>query len=232
MTGARTGTSPRPAARGHVAAGDCERCRPGLVAQPVNTLSSLAYVVSGAAQLQAAGPSGRRSERALAWATVAAGLGSVAYHGPGRRLGRYAHDAALIAMLGYLAVTDAELLLGQELPAPALAAVPVAAALGAHPATAMAAQIVAGTAAGAIEVARAVTTPASAGPTARRSELATLAVGLAAHLGGGTGGPWCRPDARLQPHAVWHAMTAATLWLRATDVARARGNTHPSSRNP
>ena len=32
-----------------IAASDCERCRPGPVAQPVNTASSLAYVAAGAA---------------------------------------------------------------------------------------------------------------------------------------------------------------------------------------
>ena len=34
--------------RGHLAWSDCERVRPGFIAQPVNTWSSLAYCVAGA----------------------------------------------------------------------------------------------------------------------------------------------------------------------------------------
>ena len=35
-------------------AGDCERCRPGLISQPVNAVSSLGYVVAGVAMLRGA----------------------------------------------------------------------------------------------------------------------------------------------------------------------------------
>lgn len=83
----------------HVAASDCERIRPGLIGQPANTASSLAFVV-------AAVPIARRARdsRSAAWAGVAAaaafeGLGSVAYHGPGGRLAKGVHDAGLVALV-------------------------------------------------------------------------------------------------------------------------------------
>lgn len=68
-----------------VAASDCERIHDGPVTQPVNTMTSLAYVVAGLALA-------RRSRRVggdrpyagpVAGALVLNGLGSVAYHGPG-----------------------------------------------------------------------------------------------------------------------------------------------------
>lgn len=83
----------------HVAASDCERIRPGLVGQPANTLSSLAFVA-------AAVPIARRARaaRSAAWTAVAAsaaveGLGSVAYHGPGGRSAKALHDAGLVALV-------------------------------------------------------------------------------------------------------------------------------------
>lgn len=91
------------AAREHVAASDCERIRPGLIGQPANAATSLAFVV-------AAVPIARRAHqtRSRAWAAVAAssaleGLGSIAYHGPGGRSAKALHDAGLVALTASLA---------------------------------------------------------------------------------------------------------------------------------
>jgi hypothetical protein len=88
----------------HVAASDCERIRPGLIGQPANTVSSLALVI-------AAVPIGRRarSRRSPAWAGVAAsaalaGVGSVAYHGPGGRWSKTVHDAGIAALVASMAI--------------------------------------------------------------------------------------------------------------------------------
>ena len=86
----------------HVAFSDCERIRPGLIAQPVNTVSSLAYVVAGAVLASRARREGGPLESrrlAVAAAAVAAGLGSVLYHGPGGRWSKRAHDTALAALV-------------------------------------------------------------------------------------------------------------------------------------
>lgn len=91
----------------HVAASDCERIRPGLVGQPANTVSSLAFVIAAASIARR----GRRNESA-AWRRVAAaaafeGLGSVAYHGPGGRLSKAVHDAGLVALMVTVAAAHA-----------------------------------------------------------------------------------------------------------------------------
>jgi hypothetical protein len=110
----------------HVARSDCERIRPGLIAQPVNTVSSLAYVVAGVVIARRARRDGGALEGrrlALAAAAVAAGLASAAYHGPGGRWGKLAHDGGLAA----LAVTQAARRVGSRRPRSDAAALTVVA---------------------------------------------------------------------------------------------------------
>ena len=77
-------------------AGDCERLHDGLIAQPVNTASALAYVPVGAWLL------GRR-QVGFGVAVAAAGVGSVDYHGPGSPAARLLHDGTLYAVVGLVA---------------------------------------------------------------------------------------------------------------------------------
>jgi hypothetical protein len=86
-------------------AGDCERLRDGLVAQPVNTASALAYVAVGAwlaGRGLRAGP-GRRPLLVVGLAVGLAGIGSVDYHGPGSPAARLLHDGGLYAVVGLVA---------------------------------------------------------------------------------------------------------------------------------
>lgn len=206
-----------PGAARHVAAGDCERCRAGAVAQPANTVSSLAYCVAGGWLLRhgrrAAKPRGLTAHRALAWAAIGTGLGSVAYHGPGTALGRYLHDASLLAFLGLSALDDLEVVTDTTVPPVAVAAVPVVAAVAGHPTVSPVAQVAAGAVAAGAGVARALRPgPADGGEQAVGVVL--LAGGALLHALGRTDGPLCRPRSLLQPHAVWHAATAASIALR------------------
>ena len=95
-------------------AGDCERLHDGLIAQPGNTASALAYVAVGAwltARGLRAGTDGRpgpdRPSVAFGLAVAAAGIGSVDYHGPGSPAARLLHDGGLYAVVGYVAWTEA-----------------------------------------------------------------------------------------------------------------------------
>jgi hypothetical protein len=90
-------------------AGDCERLHDGLIAQPVNTASALAYVAVGAWLLGRGlrpgpgdGPA-RPVTVAFGVAVAAAGLGSVDYHGPGSPAARLLHDGGLYAVAGFVA---------------------------------------------------------------------------------------------------------------------------------
>lgn len=71
---------------------DCEALHDGLLGQPVNGLSSLAYVAAGAYVLRRGGP----PVPALALALV--GVGSVLYHGPMPPGAELVHDASLAAV--------------------------------------------------------------------------------------------------------------------------------------
>jgi hypothetical protein len=86
-------------------AGDCERLRDGLIAQPVNAASALAYVAVGAwlaGRGLRAGP-GRGPLVAFGLAVSAAGIGSVDYHGPGSPAAGLLHDGSLYLVAGLVA---------------------------------------------------------------------------------------------------------------------------------
>lgn len=85
--------------RAHVAASDCERIRPGLMAQPANSVSSLAFVAAAVPVARWARGPGRQAWTGVAVAAAFEGLGSVAYHGPGGRLAKAAHDTGLVALV-------------------------------------------------------------------------------------------------------------------------------------
>lgn len=203
----------------HIAAGDCELSRGRWLGQPANALSSLSYVAAGSAMVATADrhPERRRGiERALGWATVAAGWGSVAYHGPGGSVSRVAHDASLLTMLGLLVAADVAVLRPELTPpTPVLAAVPVAALAASRSRHNLLAQGLVGGAAVVVEAVRLRRAPDSA---RRRAEPAVVALAGALHWSGRADAPLCRPRSWLQAHALWHAATAATLWLRATEV--------------
>lgn len=205
-----------------VAASDCERCRPGLVTQPSNSTSSLAYVAAGAAALAEARRHPARDRpgtRAVGWSLVAVGLGSVAYHGPGGVVGRWAHDASLLAMTGLIALADVHHGRGTRPAAAEIVTVTAVAGAAAHPRTSAAAQAVAASGALAAEVHRHLVH----GHDDRRDLLAAavFAAGLGLHVGGRTGRPLCRPQSPLQAHAAWHVLSAAAVWLRTRPAAAA-----------
>ena len=88
----------------HGAESDCEAIRPGLIGQPANTVSSLAFVAAAVPIARAA-----RRRRQPAWTAVAMaaafeGLGSVAYHGPGGRHAKTLHDVGLVALAAAIGV--------------------------------------------------------------------------------------------------------------------------------
>ena len=69
---------------------DCERLHEGLVAQPVDTASSLAYVVAGIWVW--------RRHRWLGAALAGVGAGSVAYHAVDGAAARVLHDGSIVVL--------------------------------------------------------------------------------------------------------------------------------------
>jgi hypothetical protein len=94
-------------------AGDCERLHDGLLAQPVNTASALAYVAVGA---WLAGRGQRRDQGgmvAFGLAVAACGVGSVDYHGTGSPAARLLHDGSLYLVVGVVAWREVRRVVGR-----------------------------------------------------------------------------------------------------------------------
>lgn len=186
--------------RPHPAAGDCERIRPGLLAQPVNAASCLAYVAAGGwlwrRLRRGAADAGVDPAASLYCGLVAAnGIGGIAFHGPGDRASHWLHDTALVGTLAAMAFDDA----------PWVAGATVAAGLGlaARPTATNAASLVGTALVAGAEVRR------SRRPSPRTGVL--LLAAAAVNVASRTGGRACRPTSPWQGHALWHVLTAVAL---------------------
>lgn len=204
---------------------DCERIVSGFLGQPTNAVSSLAFLVSAALILIVA-LRGDRTTRAallvLALAVAANAVGSFARHGPDPSWAQWAHDAAIMAVLLFIAVHALGRRRGWrptiEIGAYAigLAAVGLGLAVIHGASDPFAGTLVAGAVVGEITtVSGDRRTPPSAAPrsgaVARGVGLAAIALGGVAFLLGQTGSPLCRPDSVFQWHALWHVLVAISL---------------------
>jgi hypothetical protein len=192
---------------------DCERFGTGFLGQPVNTVSSLAFVAAGVAIIA-------RNPRHLVYGSLVAlnGAGSVALHGPYPPWADLAHDLPLVALAAYVAMDAAADLRGAPLSAawwvmPVVVAAPVVAV---SPEWGDLVQAGLAVVAVALSLLRARVRPAL-----RRTILTSMAIlGVGALVGTLTrsGAPLCRPDSVFQGHAVWHVLAALALWLLAPAV--------------
>jgi hypothetical protein len=77
---------------------DCEAVRDALLAQPANTVSSLAYLVAAASLVLTRRRAGRQAHGLVA-AVVFVGIGSAAFHGDGGTAARLLHDGAVALLV-------------------------------------------------------------------------------------------------------------------------------------
>jgi hypothetical protein len=84
-----------------LAESDCERLQSGLLAQPVNALSSLAYVAVGLWLLRRS--RGQGTLVAVGIAMLGAGQGSFAYHGPQPGWAHVVHDGSALILVALIA---------------------------------------------------------------------------------------------------------------------------------
>jgi len=176
---------------------DCEQAAAGWLLQPVNAVSSLAFVV--AAIVLAA----RTGQRWIPVALAATGIGSFLFHGPVPPGSEWAHDVSLAWLLAVAgaAGTRWERTVGWT----TLVAFGITFAILPVIADPVAA------------VTAVVAIAAILWRDRSRRTLAALALlGTGAVVGrlSATGALWCQPDSLLQGHAFWHlaAATAVTVW--------------------
>ena len=190
--------------------GDCEVVGGWLFDQPVNTWSSFAFVVVGAAIAWITVRRGvSRWFLVLALASIVEGLGSVLFHGGATRGGHFVHDLGLFAIAAYFAAWQA------------------ARAAGATPSSRS--KWIGGGVVGAIAIASPlwwitsdstnvivavlVASIVVSDLLARRRGIGAvwspaLVVATVTAIGfwvlGRSDSPLCEPSSPLQPHAVWH----------------------------
>jgi hypothetical protein len=204
--------------RRRLGASDCEEIRTGPIAQPVNALSSLAYVAGGSWVAARGVRTGRPTAVAFGAVLGAVGVGSVLYHGPCPPGAQQAHDSSLAAALGLVVLHNTAAAIGRnervlgaaQLGAAVAAAVPVLSSSRlTNPDVA-----VLGLAAAVTEV-LSVRRYRSARPSAAAAAV-TLGLGVLVNVLSRTGGPLCRPRSLVQGHAAWHLLSATALavWAR------------------
>jgi hypothetical protein len=180
------------------AAADCETIGAGFLGQPVNSLTTIAFLVAGAVLI------GLRPDRK--WVGIgmaAAGLGSFLFHGPMPAGSEWAHDVTLAWLITIVAGIGSRWERLTRLPALlALALVFALFPVAADP------------------VAVAITTVAALTILRRDRSRPVLAplllLAVLAVYGrlGATGGPLCDPSSVFQPHGVWHLGAAFSgAWL-------------------
>ena len=197
---------------------DCEGRRARFPAEPVNTVSSLAFLPGALAVAARAGRSGHASsDRLVAGALAANGIGSAWYHARYGRASRLSHDWAIAALLWLLAAGTA----GQELRRQLEVAGLVATGLthAAVPSAAPVVHAVVGTSA-AIALTRAARRSVRDRRRRRRALVSAgaLAAGAGCYIAGRPRSPCCRAGSLLQFHAAWHVLAAAASTAIAFDV--------------
>ena len=201
------------------AAVDCEQLRAGLLAQPANSLSSLAFVAAGILIVARA----LRRERnldgiAVGLAAVATGMASLVFHAGNEASAHWLHDTSLLVVFTLVAIRHIgrnQLSLAQAAPFVAVAASAIVLAIPTST-TLVTALLVLGVVVGGFN-------------ERRRGEsvihlplVATMLFGLSASWLGRKGSVLCSPESVLQPHALWHIVMALSIvWWAETAVLRA-----------
>jgi Ceramidase len=216
-----------------VGTSDCERIGEGLLGQPVNTFTSLAYVAIGALLLRRA--LATRSPALVVYATtvVAIGIGSVAFHGPMPSWGRFAHDFSIAAVLAFVIGYDIALVRGAGVQSALagfgvlLGACAIVLAIWPDASNALDGVLVVGAVIAEVAVARSPRRVASLPGLVRAPAVwilggAVLAIGAALNALGRTDAPLCDPDSLVQLHGAWHVLTAALLWVYGAGVLEPR----------
>ena len=201
---------------------DCEEFHEGLLAQPVNALTSFAYSVVGVVVIVLALRWDRWRGRTIIYGLclVGTGLGSVVFHGPQWEGSRFLHDFPIVLVILLIALHDLSLIV------PRFDRVPRAFLLLGSLLTAVsallpgAASVVTGVLAVAAVVAEIVVyrRHLRRGGTSRQRRLSAAIIGVAAVAGGfyllgRTGSPACDADSELQFHGLWHVVSATAFGL-------------------
>ena len=167
-----------------------------VLGQPVNSTTTLAFVIAGVVIIQRSG---------LLWvgvASIVTGLGSFLFHGPMPAYSEWVHDATLVWLLLVVVAHGRPWERWAQLPGLVIIAAIVAIPGTADPVGAVLAAVAT------------VTLVLSDRSFATLGPIALLVVVAIIGRLGTTGGLLCHPDSFWQPHGLWHigAAVAVTWW--------------------
>lgn len=187
------------------AAADCELIGQSFLGQPVNSITTVAFLVAGAVLWP------RHRLRWIAAGLVATGIGSFLFHGPMPAGSEWAHDVSLAWLILLVA--------GLGRPWEGWARLPGLVALGVTFALLPAwadPMAVAFTIVALVLIVRDDRSQRTIAP------LALLAGSALVGRLGATGGPWCDPTSTFQLHGVWHIAAAVVVawWALGTEQGR------------
>ncbi|HZB40628.1 MAG TPA: ceramidase domain-containing protein [Ilumatobacter sp.] len=216
---------------------DCEHIGQGLLGQPVNAVSTLAYVIVAVLLLwRVLGVRPRASLTIYAVIVAGIGFGSVMFHGPMPSWGRFAHDLTIAAVLAFVIAFDASLVRAATVRmtlvifAALVGVSAVVLVVSPDASNAVVAVFVGGAAGAELVVIRLASSRTTAPTPVWILGAAVLIVGAVLNGLGRTDAPFCDPDSVVQFHALWHALTAFVLWLYGTAVLGARAQARPKIR--
>lgn len=196
---------------------DCENIGSGFLAQPVNAVSSLAFVLFGTVVVVSTMKE-RGTERVnrliVGTLMVATGIGSVMFHGPQGPASHFLHDATiLLTMTAIITMNVAGLLHWREKRVWLIlgaTGVVVSAILVIWPSSTNVVAVVLLVALVAQDIAL-----HRSGSIRMRwwiGAIVAMAVALLFFMGGRTGSPLCDSASLLQGHALWHILSATAVW--------------------
>ncbi len=207
---------------------DCERLGSGLFAQPVNTVSSFAFLLVGVwIVFRGRSVAGHRVELAIFGLAVASNAaGGLLFHGLQTSSARWVHDLCILSVVLFIVAFDVARFQHRstswtaEVYLASLGVLGLVLALLPNVTLGLFAAL--GIAIGGLELAdyrRELPVVRAEGFTARRlarlGVLVALALGTTAFLVGLTGSPLCLPESAFQWHAVWHVLAAVAMGLYA-----------------
>ncbi len=206
---------------------DCELIGTGLLAQPVNAVSSFAYVVVGVIVLYSAlRPEDEQSSVRSVFGSllIATGIGSLLFHGPQGPASRMIHDSTFILTVLFIALTNLGGLFGLSRRVQwtvfSLTGALTIVTLGLMPsstnllAAASVVVLIVGDVLG--HRARAIQMRWWA------ASVTAMTVAVVLFIVGRTGGPLCDSSSLFQGHALWHILSAGALWAYFESTTQVR----------
>ena len=219
---------------------DCERHDDSFLGQDVAAWTSLGYVAVGVAVAVVGVRRGLpRPYLALAAVALLEGIGSVLYHGGSGDAAQVLHDAPLIGLLGFISGWHVgRLARASASGSGALAGLGAGLVLGGVASAVGLTNVASGVAVAVIVIAEVLARRRRRPAVWTASLLVLVGIAIATWYAGTSGSPLCDEESLVQPHGVWHLLsalvvltwfdqaaaidaptTAPRLWRRATDRA-------------